>query len=102
MRYNFPKVDLKGVGCNWENDSLDYIIGDFIEITGLNMCDINIIYPMARYAEIELPDDGWRIYHTTLDKLQSLYEEIYKDGALKYEVEEISQNGNCKISIFRD
>ena len=96
----YPNEILKGVGCNWYDDGLDYIIGDF---TPYNY-DMRVIkghYNNAEYVEINLPDKGWQVYHCKLDALSNLYEEIYKDGALQYEIEEIKADGNCVISIIR-
>ena len=101
MRDLYPNDSLKGVGCNWDNDCLDYIIGDFVTARNYNMCATIECYPNAEYVEIDLPDKGWQIYHCRINELASLYDEIYKDGALDYEIEEIDAYGNCKISILR-
>ena len=97
----YPNDTLKGVGCNWYDDCLDYIIGDFAITHNYDMRIITDYYPNAEYVEINLPDEGWQIYHCELDELSNLYEEIYKDGALEYEIEEIKSDGNCVISIIR-
>jgi hypothetical protein len=92
---------LKGVGYNWSNESFDYIIGDFTSMRKYDMPMITACYPDAEYAEINLPDEGWVIYHSKRNELSKLYEEIYIDGALEYEIEEFYPNGDCTISIIR-
>ena len=101
MRSSYPNYILKGVGCNWHDDCMDYIIGDFSPSNHYDMDVITKKYPTAEYIEINLPDEGWRVYHCRLSELSKLYEEIYTDGVLKYEIEEMKLDGNCVISIIR-
>ncbi|MCL2197625.1 MAG: hypothetical protein FWB80_01760 [Defluviitaleaceae bacterium] len=100
MRTEYPNHSLKGVGCNWNDDSFDYIIGDFATLD-FCMDKIKKRYLTADYYEITLPDSGWQIYHGKTENLSELYNEIYKNGVLDYEVEEFFSNGDCKISIYR-
>ena len=100
MHTEYPNHSFKGVGCNWLNDSFDYIIGDFATLD-FGMDNIKNRYPTADYVEITLPEKGWQIYHGKFEKLSELYDEIYKSGVLDYEIEEFFPNGDCKISICR-
>ena len=35
------------------------------------------------------------------ENLKQIYDEIYKDGVLQYEIETFDENGNCEISYYR-
>jgi predicted transcriptional regulator YdeE len=98
----YPGCALKGVGYNWSNDCLDYAIGGFGDETHYDETALRERFPNAKYMEIQLPDSGWQVFHCELDRLSDLYNEIYKDGALLYEIEEIQPNGHCVISIIRE
>ena len=52
-------------------------------------------------AEIELPKTGWKVKNGKTVNLSQIYDSIYKDGNLKYEVETFDRNGNCKIFYIR-
>jgi len=100
MRTEYPDYSLKGVGYNWNNDSFDYCIGDFSTLD-FDMDKVKECYPNPDYVEITLPDNEWQVYYGRTEKLSDLYDEIYKNGALDYEIEEFFTNGDCKISICR-
>ena len=81
--------NLQGLGYCWENNKLSYAIGlknGCIE--GYN-------------CSIELPDSGWTLLKGKTDSLKQLYDEIYKDGILQYEIETFYENGNCVIRYYR-
>ena len=81
--------NLQGLGYKWENGTIYYAIGlKHGEIDNCNFC-------------IELPDDGWIVTHGKTDNLPNIYNEIYKFGPLKYEIETFTENGNCTIRYFR-
>lgn len=92
---------IKGLGYNWKDDSLCYVIGDYKQSIQFDINSIHLKYPTAAYVEIDLPDNGWQVYFCQLSNLGLLYEQIYKDGVLDYEIEEIDSDGNCQISILR-
>jgi len=100
MTDNYPKIALKGVGYNWSKNSFDYIIGDFVA-PRFNMNKIREVFPDADFFEVVLPDKGWKVYTGKRNELSKLYDEIYKDGTLDYEIEEFFPNGDCKVSICR-
>ena len=81
--------NLKGLGYKWENGIIFYAIG-------LK----NGIIDNANF-QIELPEDGWIIQTGKTDNLKEIYDEIYKKGPLKYEIETFTNNGDCKIEYFR-
>ena len=80
---------LQGLGYNWRGGTMEYAIGlSDGDIGGYNLC-------------IELPDDGWTLCQGRTDALKELYDEIYKDGPLKYEIERFYENGECSVSYLR-
>ena len=81
--------NLRGLGYNWTEDTIEYVIGlkEGI-IDGAN-------------CEVCLPDEGWTITRGRLAELSEIYDEIYKDGPLKYEIEQFYENGDCEISYCR-
>ena len=50
---------------------------------------------------IELPDVNWIIVNGETEKLKEIYDEIYKLGPLKYEIETFDENGKCQIKYYR-
>ena len=101
MRKAYPERRLKGLGYNWAGDFISYVIGDHKHSFPFDIAEIKKQYPAALYVEIDLPDDGWQMHFCHTGQLEQLYEQIYEDGALEYEIEEIHSDGNCIISIFR-
>ena len=81
--------NLQGLGYKWADGKISYAIG-------LKVGDIND-YNLT----IELPDDGWTVVDGETDKLKEIYNEIYKNGSLKYEIETFTDDGCCKIRYFR-
>ena len=81
--------NLNGLGINWRNNKMDYVIG-------LK----NDVIPNANY-EVELPDEGWIKVIGRTDDLKQIYDVIYQDGALKYEIETFNENGDCTILYYR-
>ena len=89
MAQKYGLESLRGFGYNWRGEKMDYAIGlkDGI-IDGYDF-------------EIKLPDDGWESIHGETDRLKEIYDEIYLSGALSYEIEEFSENGECLIRYYR-
>ena len=81
--------NLRGLGYNWTSDSIEYVIGLKDGIIDDANCNI------------DLPGDGWTIAKGNTDELSSIYDEIYKDGPLKYEIEMFSNDGKCEIWYIR-
>ena len=81
--------NLAGIGNTWQNGMISYAIGlKNGKIDGANL-------------EIELPDDGWIVVDGKTDDLKKIYDEIYKSGALKYEIETFTEDGDCLIKYYR-
>ncbi len=81
--------NLQGLGYKWINNTIHYAIG--LKKGVINNCNINI----------DLPDVGWKEVNGKTEKLNEIYEEIYKNGPLKYEIETFDKDGKCKIMYYR-
>ena len=82
--------NLIGLGYKWENDNIFYAIG----LKNGTIKDYNIT--------ISLPNDGWVNVKGETKFLKEIYEEIYKNGKLQYEIETFYENGLCEISYYRE
>ncbi len=81
--------NLRGLGYKWENDEISYAIGlKNGDIEGYNL-------------SISLPDEGWVNASGKTEHLKELYDEIYKNGRLTYEIETFCEDGGCEISYYR-
>ena len=80
---------LRGLGYGWKGSTISYAIGlkaGVIENANLQMA---------------LPDDGWETVKGQTDDLKAIYDDIYKDGRLQYEIELFYEDGTCRISYYR-
>ena len=85
----YGRGNLRGLGYNWIENSIEYVIGLIDgDIEGSN---INVI----------LPDAGWECVSGSTEELGEIYTTIYKDGPLKYEIEMFDDDGNYKIMFYR-
>lgn len=81
--------NLRGLGYKWCEGKIYYAIGlKTGDIDGLNL-------------SITLPDDGWVCVNGKTEHLKEIYDQIYIDGALTYEIEEFYEDGTCRIKYFR-
>lgn len=88
MSARHGREKLMSLGCSWTEKSIEYVIA-------LN----EGLIPEADY-EIDLPDKWIAIKGRTED-LSTIYDEIYKEGNLLYEIEEFDDDGNCVIRYCR-
>jgi predicted transcriptional regulator YdeE len=80
---------LQGLGYRWADGKIFYAIGLKVgDIKDHNLC-------------IELPDTDWSVVNGETEKLKEIYDEIYKSGPLKYEIETFSESGKCQIKYCR-
>ncbi|MDE5862754.1 MAG: hypothetical protein K2K56_04580 [Lachnospiraceae bacterium] len=93
----YGKENLRGLGYNWENDTIEYVIG----AKHNSNIDINVGCQGAVYKEITLPDENWILYKGKTEHLSELYDEIYQSGTLDYEIETFFEDGTCEININR-
>jgi len=84
----YGRENLMGLGCNWTSNSIEYVLA-------LK----NGIIADANY-EIDLPDE-WITISGKTEELNMIYDKVYKDGALLYEIEEFDDKGNCIIRYCR-
>ena len=88
MSSMYGRENLMGLGCNWTSNSIEYVMA---------LKDGTIAG--ADY-EIMLPDEWISICGKT-ENLSAIYDEVYKEGPLLYEIEEFNDMGNCKIRYCR-
>ena len=81
--------NLEGLGYNWQGSKFSYAIG----LKGGIIENYNIA--------IELPDDNWELFEGETEKLKEIYDEIYRDGPLLYEIETFFESGKCQIKYIR-
>ena len=81
--------NLQGLGYKWEDGFIYYVIG-------LKNGEIK-----SGNLRIELPDEGWTVVEADTVKLKDIYNEIYKYGSLKYEIETFTEEGRCCIKYLR-
>ena len=85
----YGRVNLQGLGCVWKEGSIEYVIGLIDgEISG---ADRTVI----------LPDTGWVTVRGRTADLGEIYEKIYQEGRLKFEIERFTDSGDCEIMYCR-
>ena len=81
--------NLRGLGYNWTEDSFEYAIGLKDGIIDNKNCSI------------DLPASGWKTAKGKTEDLPKIYDDIYKEGPLKYEIETFYNKGTCEIQYYR-
>ena len=81
--------NLRGLGYVWQGNTLSYAIG--LKDGDIEGCNVHI----------HLPDDGWETVNGQTDYLKAIYDNIYQDGRLQYEIEEFFEDGTCVIKYYR-
>ena len=82
-------ANLQGLGYGWTECTIEYAIGlKSGEIDGAD-------------CTVELPDDGWTTVRGRTENLAEIYEKIYLDGNLTYEIETFTDEGECEIRYTR-
>lgn len=81
--------NLRGLGYNWTDTTIEYVIGLKEGIIPNSNCNV------------ELPDNDWITVKGRLSDISNIYDEIYKSGRLKYEIEMFDSIGNCEIVYYR-
>lgn len=81
--------NLRGLGYGWTEDTICYAIGlKSGSIDGANLT-------------ITLPDSGWLCRAGRTDQLGQMYDEIYQDGPLLFEIETFFPDGSCVVQYCR-
>ena len=81
--------NLRGLGYNWTENSIEYVIG--LKDGIMDQADCEVI----------LPDDGWTTVRGKTAGLSQIYDRIYEDGSLTYEIETFTEAGDCEIRYYR-
>ena len=81
--------NLIGLGYKWESCTIYYAIG--LKNGEIEEADF----------EMELPDNGWEEVVGLTDNLKEIYDEIYKSGRLRLELESFTEDGRCRILYLR-
>ena len=89
MSRKYGLENLRGLGYNWTKDTIEYVIGLKEGITDQANC------------EVELPDTGWTTVKGKTSELSEIYNRIYADGSLTYEIETFSEDEKCEIRYYR-
>ena len=96
MTEKFGLENIVGLGYLWLKDEIYYAIG----LKGKDI-DKNLQFENFKYCEIALPDDDWKIYRGRTEDLTKFYDEIYKNGRVKYELENFFEDGSFEIWIIQ-
>ncbi len=81
---------LRGLGYNWTERSIEYVIG--LKEGVIEGCN----------CSVELPDAGWKTVRGKTENLSQIYDEVYRDGKLTYEIETFTDDGGCEIQYWRE
>ena len=81
--------NLQGLGYRWDGDVISYAIG--LKNGLIDGCNFSI----------DLPDEGWTEVKGKTEELKQIYDEIYKSGRLKFEIETFFDDGSCEIKYCR-
>jgi len=106
MRKTFTTCKLEGLGFNWKDDTLEYVIGSSKDLQIETVLKEKIFYvtkqyPKALIKSIDIPNNNWKKYSDRTERLGKLYADIYKDGVLDYEIETFFDDGTCSVEIHR-
>lgn len=85
----YGRCRLRGLGFHWTENTIEYVIGlKEGRIAGADRA-------------VSLPDEGWKSVRGKTAQLGQLYETIYRDGSLQYEIETFTDEGSCEILYYR-
>ena len=85
----YGRANLQGLGYGWTEQSIEYVIG---LIDGeIDEAD----------SAVELADTGWEMVRGQTANLGKIYEMIYQEGRLKYEIERFTDSGDCEMMYYR-
>ena len=85
----YGRVNLQGLGYGWTDRTIEYVIGLIDgEIDGAD-------------RTVKLPETGWITVRGRTADLGKIYETIYQEGKLKFEIERFTDSGDCEIIYCR-
>ena len=85
----YGRINLQGLGYGWTDRSIEYVIG---------LIDGKIV---GADRTVELPDTGWVTVRGKTADLGEIYEIIYQEGRLQFEIERFTDSGDCEIMYCR-
>lgn len=85
----YGRSKLRGLGYNWTKDSIEYVIG--LKEGEIEYANCSVI----------LPDEGWITVQGKTSDIGKLYEQIYLNGVLQFEIETFSDYNECEIRYYR-
>ena len=86
----YGRENLRGLGYNWTEDTIEYVIG--LRDGVISGADCNV----------RLPDSGWKYVSGKTEDLGNMYTDIYCDGALTFEIEMFGDDGSCTVAYCRE
>lgn len=89
MERKYDCALLHGLGYNWTAETIEYVIGLTNGAAEGSNCTVI------------LPDEGWVEVRGRTEDLSRIYDRIYADGALTYEIESFDAEDNCRILYSR-
>ena len=89
MAEKYGLENLQGLGYQWQGGKISYAIG--LKDGCVDGCNASIL----------LPDDGWVTVTGQTDNLKEIYDKIYQNGALTFEIETFYEDGTCEIRYYR-
>ena len=90
MERKYDCARLRGLGYNWTEKTIEYVIG--LTEGAAEGADCTVI----------IPDEGWTEVQGRTEDLGRIYDRIYKHGPLTYEIETFDADGNCRILYTRN
>ena len=89
MAARHGRANLHGLGYGWTERTIEYVIGLVHgEIDGAD-------------RSVELPETGWVTFRGKIADLEKIYNAIYQEGRLRFEIERFTDSGDCEIRICR-
>ena len=85
----YGRENLRGLGYNWTTDTIEYVIG--LKQGEIDNADCSVV----------LPDSGWIAVKGKTAEIDLIYQEIYAQGFLTYEIESFTDEGECEILYYR-
>ena len=89
MAAKYGRANLQGLGYGWTARSIEYVIG--------------LIHGEIDTADraVKLPETGWVSVQGRTEDLGMIYEKIYREGRLRFEIERFTDSGDCEIMYCR-
>lgn len=96
--------NIRGLGYGWTDSSITYCFGfkeelsDDVYLERLETVN-ELSQKPFRFNKIEIPDSDWKEFNGTVNTIPEVYDEVYKDGNLDFEIETFDEEGNFKTVV---